>query len=297
MKKREKIYIIPTEYGLMYGAGIMVSLLGGAMYNNNLAFLLCFFLLALFLIGMVQTHNNVKKISIEKISLFLSPSEGIGNGVVWLKSDNSEGHEQIRIQSRQGGDIIDTHISQVYKKSLYPHYFSFNTANWGKKKLRKIKMSTRYPFGFFYAWRVFKLDVDYYIYPQPSGILPLQVGDSNGAHKTVDYNKLGDDFSEHKRYEVGDSQKHIDWKAYARGRPLLTKKFNEGDRHVYEIDMDRTPGNVERKARQVSQWIHQCEDTRQSYSFRYQNKVIPASLGKTHKINCLRLVASLREVE
>ncbi len=280
----------------MYGAGIFVTLIAGAIYNNNLAFILCFFLVALFLIGMVQTHTNLRKINIEKVIIFLSPSESVGHGVIWIKSNNIEGHSQLRIQSKSQDDKIDIVVSEIYKKSLHPQYFEFETGNWGKKSLKRIKMSTRYPFGFFYVWRYFDIPTDYSIFPKPSGDRSLDhsthEGINEGSHRQLN----GDDFSEHKKYVDGDSQKHIDWKAYARGRPLLTKKFEEGHRHTYMIDYDQALGNEERRMRQLSKWIHECEDELSSYGVKVKNRSIPIGNGERHKIACLKLLANSRQV-
>ncbi len=297
MKKREKIFIVPTEYGFMYGAGIFVSLIGGAIYNNNLAFMLCFFLVALFLIGMVQTHKNLRSLNIEKINLFLSPSEGVGHGVVWIKSQNEDGHSQLRIQCKSHDDEIDVMVQTIYKKSLHPQYFDFKTGGWGKKKLKKIKMSTRYPFGFFHVWRHFDCPVEYYIYPKPSGEKSIEHTTNEGINEGHHRQLNGDDFSEHKKYQRGDSQKHIDWKAFARGRPLLTKKFNEGHRHTYLIDYDQVQGNEERKMRQLSKWIHSCEEDLSAYALKVKGKQVPVGSGEQHKVLCLKTLASCREVK
>ncbi len=281
----------------MYGAGIFVSLIAGAIYNNNLAFILCFFLVALFLIGMVQTHANLRNIKIEKLIIFLSPSEGVGHGVVWLKSNNAEGHSQLRLQSKGGDDQFDIRIDEIFKKSLHPQYFDFTTGQWGKKKLKRLKMSTRYPFGFFYVWRYFDIPTEYHIFPKPSGDRPLEHSVHEGINEGVNRQLNGDDFSEHKKYVLGDSQKHIDWKAYARGRPLLTKKFEEGQRQTYIIDYDKALGNEERRVRQLSKWIHDCEDDLNNYGLVVKNKSIAIGSGERHKVACLKLLASLREVE
>jgi uncharacterized protein (DUF58 family) len=294
--KRERIYIVPTEYGFMYAAGIFVSLIGGAVYNNNLAFMLCFFLVALFLIGMVQTHNNMKNINLEKVIIFLSPSESVGHGVFWIKSNNSEGHSQLRLECDSHGDKIDVNVELIYQKSLHPQYFDFQTGEWGKKRLKRIKMSTRYPFGFFYVWRYFDCPMDYYVYPKPGGDKSIDHVEIEGNNEGL-YRKLkGDDFSEHKKYVLGDSQKHIDWKAYARGRPLLTKKFDEGDRHTYLLDYDKAAGNQERRVRQLSKWIQDCEEQQNTYALKVKDKTVPVGSGEKHKAHCLRLLASLREV-
>ena len=297
MKKREKIYIVPTEYGFMYGAGIFVSLIGGALYNNNLAFVLCFFLVALFLIGMVQTHNNLKNISLEKIVVFLSASESTGQGVVWLKSYNSEGHSQLRIECKDNDDKFDVAVETVYPRSLHPQYFEFKAGGWGKKKINKIKISTRYPFGFFYVWRQFNCPTSYYIYPKPSGNRSIRHANAEGISQGLHRQLNGDDFSEHKIYQVGESQKHIDWKAFARGRPLLIKKFEEGHRETFLIDYEKTLGNEERRMRQMSKWIHECEDEFSAYSIKLKNKKISVGVGERHKIKCLKLLASYREVK
>ncbi len=281
----------------MYGAGIFVSLIAGAIYNNNLAFILCFFLVALFLIGMVQTHANLRNIQIEKLIIFLSPSEGVGHGVVWLKSNNAEGHSQLRLQSKGGDDKFDIRIDEIFKKSLHPQYFDFSTGQWGKKKLKRLKMSTRYPFGFFYVWRHFDIPTEYHVFPKPSGDRPLEHSAHEGINEGVNRQLNGDDFSEHKKYVLGDSQKHIDWKAYARGRPLLTKKFEEGQRQTYIIDYEKALGNEERRVRQLSKWIHDCEDDLNNYGLVVKNKSISIGSGERHKVACLKLLASLREVE
>ncbi len=297
MKKREKIFIIPTEYGFMYGGGIFVSLVGGAIYNNNLAFLLCFFLVALFLIGMVQTHSNLKNIKIEKIKIFLSASEAFGHGVIWLKSENAEGHSQVRIQAKGKGDSIDFSIPLIYKNSLHPQYFDFKTGSWGKKKLSQITVSTRYPFGFFYVWRKFEVDETYYVYPSPSGNHSVESFKPDGMDEGVNQNNNGEDFSEHRNYQVGDSQRHIDWKAFARGRPLLTKKFEEGERQTYLIDYAQARGDEERRLRQMSKWIHECHDGDISYALSIKGVRIPANHGNRHKVECLKILAHQREVK
>ena len=69
---KDRVYIVPTYYGFVYGGGIIVCVLAAASYGNNLAYLLCFFLVALFVIGMHQSNANLKKLKLEKIELDIS---------------------------------------------------------------------------------------------------------------------------------------------------------------------------------------------------------------------------------
>lgn len=296
MKNREKIYIIPTSYGLMYASGIFVSLIGGVVYNNNLAFVLCFFLMALFLIGMVQTHNNIKKINIEKLTVFLSPSQSFGKAMVLVKSENLEKSNQINIECNSNDDHIQVNINTIFEKSLHSEYFDFKTGSWGKKKIKKVRLSTRYPFGFFYAWKNFSYSKDYFIYPKPMGQLKLPPTEQDDRDAKSHKKNKGEDFSEHKKYQIGESHKHVDWKAYARHSILLIKKFHDGDKEFYSIDYEKTRGDEDKRMAQLSKWIHQCEEKSTIYSLKVKTKKLPMGYGERHKSNCLKILACFREV-
>lgn len=294
--KKQKIYIIPTEYGFMYGMGIFICLIAGAVYNNNLAFLLCFFLVALFLIGMVQTHNNLKNIFIERIEFYLSPSHSAGRGVIWLKSQSLEGHSQIKIKAEGSDDNIQIDIPYVYKNSLTPFYFSFETSDWGIKEITKLTVSTRFPFGFFYVWQVVKQPIAYKIFPYPKGDLSLPYwGDSQDQEAALVHQK-GNDFSEHRNYQFGESHRHIDWKVYARSDQLLVKKFEDGLSRSCFLDIDQVPLDGDEKYHQVCKWIEVCEQEQIPYALKLKRKQVAVGLGYKHRSQCLKAIASERSV-
>lgn len=54
-----RIFILPTAQGLLFAAMAAVMLVGAANYNNNLAFLLAFLLIATGLVALVQTYQNL----------------------------------------------------------------------------------------------------------------------------------------------------------------------------------------------------------------------------------------------
>ncbi|MES2965054.1 MAG: hypothetical protein V4760_14305, partial [Bdellovibrionota bacterium] len=60
--RKNRVYILPTGFGLVFIAGALVMILVGATYQNNLVNLLAFFMLSLVFIGMIQTHNNLKDV-------------------------------------------------------------------------------------------------------------------------------------------------------------------------------------------------------------------------------------------
>jgi hypothetical protein len=56
---RQRIYILPTGYGLAYGTMVFSMLLGGMNYNNNLGLGLTFVLASLGLVAMHHCHGTL----------------------------------------------------------------------------------------------------------------------------------------------------------------------------------------------------------------------------------------------
>ena len=57
--KRRRIYILPTRFGLVFGALVFAMLLGSLNYGASLGFVLTFLLTGLGLVIMHHCHNNL----------------------------------------------------------------------------------------------------------------------------------------------------------------------------------------------------------------------------------------------
>ena len=291
MKSRERIYIIPTRYGVLYVVGIFVTLAAGAIYANNLVYLLSFFLVALTLIGMVQTHSNLKGLQVQKIELALSPEDSTGKAKIWLASENGDGHNQLQIQSYRKKDKFNFLLPQVLGKSLAVERFTFIAGQRGKKQLEAIQIASTFPFGLFYAWRIYKLKAEHFVFPKSEGSHLLPEASVRGDSIDKKMGQNGDDYTQHRKYQVGESHKHIDWKAYARGRPLLVKEFKEGDRNTFILDMEQVAGSTEIKLRQIVKWIESCEQRQLAYGLKLGALQIPPQVGSHHRERCLKILA------
>lgn len=298
MKNKERIFIVPTRFGFMYGMGIIVTLSAGVIYANNLVFLLCFFLVALVLIAMYQTNSNLKGIQVDKIVLNLTEAKRKGFGKIWLKGTSSENKNQVKFElNHKGKNKIDFVISQIKRQGLTIDSFSFVEFTRGKKNIQKVKLSTVFPFGLFYAWRIMDVTHEYYIFPEQSGRRELPNLANSGDSLESLMGKKGDDFTQHLKYQPGHSQKHIDWKAFAKGRPLLIKEFSDGDRQAVVLDYSRLAGGRESRLQQLATWVEQCEKQNLNYQLKLENVNIGPAVGSHHRNQCLRALASFPELK
>ena len=107
----------------------------------------------------------------------------------------------------------------------------------------------------------------------------------------------GDDFAGLREYVHGESQRHIDWRAVARGQPLMTKQFAAEAEGVLYFDFSALRlVEVEEKLSQLTLWIIEAERARRPYGLRLPGNEIPPAIGQLHFHECLRTL-SLFQVE
>jgi uncharacterized protein (DUF58 family) len=164
--------------------------------------------------------------------------------------------------------------------------------NRGMYPLGSIIIRTSYPFGLIWASYRLPVDVEYYVYPKPKGTSVWPTLRPGGEHGSPTSNKPGDDFSGVRAYMPGESLRHVDWKAFARGRPLSIKQFSGGAGYELWLDaaaMDRLP--LEMRLSQLALWIVNAEKEEIPYALKLGRTTLPLGLGPAHSRRALEALA------
>jgi len=161
----------------------------------------------------------------------------------------------------------------------------------GMYKFETLLVRTSYPFGLVWASIRVPVNAEYYIYPQAKGSDDWPMLHPSGEQGSPVSNKPGDDFSGVRAYMPGESLRHVDWKAFARGRPLSVKQFTGGSGHELYLDaaeMSRLP--LEARLSQLALWIVNAEKAEIPYALKLGRTAIPLGLGETQ---CRRALEAL----
>ena len=165
--------------------------------------------------------------------------------------------------------------------------------NRGMYPLGSILIRTAYPFGLIWASYRVPVDVEYYIYPKPQGVAAWPVLRPGGELGAPSYSqKPGDDFSGVRAYMPGESLRHVDWKAFARGRPLSIKQFSGGSGYEMWLnaeEMERLP--LEARLSQLALWIVNAEKEEIPYALKLGRTSLPLGLGPAHSRRALEALA------
>ena len=300
--KNNKIYIIPTRFGILYFIVIIVMILTGATYSNNLIYLLGFFLFSVFVSGMVQTHNNIKGLQIKILNVedcfegedtqvmvqILNPTKKTKQTIRIIASDKSIRHE---IPGK--AEVIEPHKSVTLQ-------FPIQTQERGDFQLKKVNIYTNYPVGLFRSWMYQKVSFTYFVYPRPLNFsqsrFQLKGEKENLRAGSESYHSLESDFKEHRNYQYGESYRRIDWKAYARKRLLLVKNFDGSSGNLKSFDYNELSHlNTEQKLQQLSFWIFESKREKESFQLILPQFKLSSGNTESHAKSGLRALAIFSE--
>jgi uncharacterized protein (DUF58 family) len=102
----------------------------------------------------------------------------------------------------------------------------------------------------------------------------------------------GDDFSGVRAYMPGESLRHVDWKAFARGRPLSVKQFTGGSGNELWLDsaeLGKLP--LETRLSQLALWVVNAEKEEIPYALRLGRVTLPLGLGAAQARRALEALA------
>ena len=146
---------------------------------------------------------------------------------------------------------------------------------------------------FFCFEKEFPIDLECLVYPRLEGHLPwpdasAEVEESDDEASPI----LGDSFAGHRPYTLGESQRHIDWKAYSRGKGLLIKDYRGGARGEICFDYhDLKEVDVEARLSQLASWIVQAHEENVAFSVNIIDQKFSVSRGESHYRSIMKALA------
>ncbi|MBF0100484.1 MAG: DUF58 domain-containing protein [Desulfobacterales bacterium] len=282
------IYIIPTRYGLLFIVILIGMLIGSMNYDNNLGFLLTFFLGSLTLVSMFYTHYNLSGLtfaSIRSTSVFAG-QKAIFELHVKMKRTN---RYSLNVRMANG----DEQVIHILDNTSHVIYIGIDTQYRGVLIPKYIRISTVFPLGLFWAWTTLEIKDGCIVYPNPipTEFKPLWIQkNQNQKDKLI---SIGvDDFQGLKSYQPGDPLNRIYWKGYSRGQGLFVKVFDGQIGTSVILDFMNIPDqDTERKLSKLCDWVQKSARLNLAYGLRLPDSELSPDRGDAHQHKCLKALA------
>jgi uncharacterized protein (DUF58 family) len=292
VKERKFSFVYPTASfaGLLFVLAAMWY--AASSQNSPAVYLLLFALTAVFLVSIPHTLINLADVTIvlesvkpafagQEVSLsveVMNRSRATRHGINLALAGS--GRERKRIDHIPGGKAARVTLR-------------FPARQRGEHKIGTLCLTSAYPLGFVRVLKKFATSQTYLVYPKPAGDLQLPLSRARAPHSRpqADIGE-GDDFAGVRPYVAGESQRHIDWKAVARGQPLMTKQFAAEAEDFVHLDFSAFHlADVEDRLSQLALWVIEAERTRRPYGLRLPGTEILPAVGQSHFQQCLRALS------
>ena len=287
--EQRRIYILPTRQGLLFAGVLLILLTGSINYALGLGFVLTFLLFALALNAMIHTFRNVVGLRLSGGRAQPVFAGDLAHFPVHLENAGDAERYAIGIARGTGSPAF----VDVPGRSTATVAATVAAERRGVLRPGRLTLFTRYPLGLYRAWSYLDLDLHCLVYPRPAfPALPLPPAAAS-AGAGSDSGRGQEDFSGLRQYHVGDSPRHIAWKAAARDQGLLTKQFSGRAESQLWLDWSQLPVTlaIEERLSHLARWVLDAHAAGLAYGLRLPGKTVDLAAGQAHRDACLEALA------
>lgn len=287
--KQSNIYILPTRYGWLLLAIIILILIAATNYQNNMGFMAGFILLAIGVLSVFYTYRNLRNL---QFTFVMPKAVFAGENIDYpIKINNPT--EQYRSSIGAGSSKQNIEFVDIDIKGSAQVKVSFTTKKRGLHTPGRMICISYFPFCIFQVWSYFKTPYSTLVYPKPiAPVINVSSKSQEGDNRSSNATKGHEDFYGLKEYQAGDPLKQVMWKAYARERGLLTKEFEESVgqqtwfswNSVKHLEKEMALSNL-------CYVLLEAEKNNIEYGLEMPSEKTSLSSGKKHLHSCLEMLA------
>lgn len=295
MNARSFAFLLPTRICFALAFVLAAMWYASASQGNAANYLLLFATFSIFLVSIPHTLLNLHglKVSAESIHpTFAGQEVALPVEIV----NESRKPRYTCMLALPGHEGLPQVVDEIAPGKAARVTLRFPATARGEFKITRLRLTSTYPLGFLRARKQTAAEQSYFVYPKPEGDanFPSHLSDARGSARELLLGE-GDDFAGVRAYAPGESQRHIDWKAVARGQPLMTKQFTmESDDLLYFDYNQLRQTESEARLSQLALWIVEAERLHRRYALRLPGMDIPPSSGEAHYHRCLQALAVFR---
>jgi uncharacterized protein (DUF58 family) len=286
--RARRIYIFPTRHGFVYGVVLLPMLVGSINYGSNLGMLFTFLLIGVGCVTILHTWRNLLDI---ELRVEQPPPVFAGDTARFTaRLRENRGRERPAIRLAADGETQPP----VDAAAVAPTHcdLSIPAPRRGALPLGRVRISTVYPLGLLRAWAYAQPEVEVLVYPRPAEATPMHSSPHYVNSDRGDRGVGADDFVGLRRDRPGDPPSHLDWKALARERGLVTRQFGGDRSERLWLDWETLPGlETEARLSRLCRMVLDAAGQEVRYGLRLPGCRIAPAAGEAHKHRCLAALA------
>jgi uncharacterized protein (DUF58 family) len=285
---QRRIFIFPSRVGFFFGLCLIVMLITGINYQNNMAFALTFLLATLFVVGILHTYANLSGLKIHAVHA--RPAFPGQQAEFEILLEKGSQRSYVALKTKWPGST--ERVSNLVEHDSVRVKLHTAVEGRGWYSPGRLLLESTYPLGLLRCWTWLDLDLYALVYPRPlvsDYLTGLETDTPDGASRPIEGN---DDFSGFRNYRRGDSLKQVHWKGLAKGQTLQSKQYTAYADSSTWLDWDKFPGiGIEQRLSHLCYWALELESKNEEYGLRLPGVLIEPDFGEKHRDRVLKELA------
>lgn len=285
------LFIFLSRQGLYFLLLVLLIWVGATNFQNNLAYGLCFLLLSVLFVAILQTFANVSGLTLR----FVDADPVVAGDVAWMRLEvvSPAMHQQLSLAwPGQVPEMVTVQAGDAQRIFL-----PLQTVRRGVLRPGRLHLQSVYPLGVVRCWTWLDLGAQVLVYPKPveADFRLCCSGDGDDEAGQV-IQAAGDEYFALKPYVQGDPRSHIAWKQFAAGRGLFVREYAElrGGEVVLDFSV-LTDADIELRLSKLCYCALQLHAQSRPFGLRLPGTDIAPSAGEPHLravLSALALFAS-----
>jgi len=292
---QRNIYIVPSRAGLMFGVVLLLLLVVAINYQLSLGFALTFLLAGSAAASMQMTHGSLRG-----LTLHLKPLVPAFDGDAAVLEVVVTNPGAARMGVGFGLDLgmrpIPLAYAEIPAQGQVSVHLSWLAPHRGLHQLPVLRVESRYPFGLFRAWTIWRPAGQQWIYPRPESPTPPwpQVEASQGDDRPAARTGSGTEFEGVRAYRRGDTLRQVVWKKAARTGELISREAAGAVQRELVLQWQQAQGlDTEARLARLAAWVVAADAAGHRWGLVLPNAELAPDNGTPHRHAALRALASL----
>ena len=289
---QRNVFIVPTRAGFMFALVLVVMLLAAINYQLSLGYVLTFLLAGAGFVSMHLTHNTLRGLTLH----LKPPQPGFAGDALPLEIVL---HSPTRLQHGVGlgFEAADDRSHDVFVDvpagGQASARLALVLAQRGLHDVPTLHVETRYPFGLFRAWTVWRPAAQVLVWPAPERpVAPLPAAPAAAGEAAQRKPSDSGEFEGVRSYRRGDALKHVVWKKAARTGELVSREASSALQRELWLDwqLAQVPGTEARLSR-LAAWVLAAEGAGIAHGLRLPGVEIAPGSGSAQQRRSLDALA------
>ena len=307
---QRNLYILPTAGGWAYAAMLVVMLVASINYQLSLGYALTFLLAGCALVSMHLTHRTLLGLTLHlrpihpvhagepaTVEVVLANPGGLRDSV-GLRFHEAEWECEAAAEAGTDRTVDAQAWCEVPALGQASAHLRLRPSTRGLHPVPAIVVDTRFPFGLFRAWTVWRPAATLLAWPAPEAPAPpLPAQASAGADAAASRPGGGSELEGVRAWRRGDSLRQVVWKKAARTGELVSRETSTSASRQSWLEWQASAGpglSVEQRLSRLAAWVELAHRLGMPVGLRLPGREWPPGLGDAHRHALLGALALWR---